>query len=70
LKVGDEFFKIYVDAALDTAGGPTAGSNLDTESSLFIGKSHQEGAAERRLFKGLMDEVSIYSRALSEDEVN
>ena len=42
---------------------------MNTTSPLHIGKSHQDGNAARRFFKGLIDEVSIYNRALSEDEI-
>jgi hypothetical protein len=65
----DKFFRVYVDEILDTEGGPSDGANLDTESPLFIGKSHQNGTDPRRFFKGLIDEVCIYDRALSEDEI-
>jgi len=64
-----EATKIYLNGILDAQGIASKGTDLNTESSLFIGKSHQKGAAERRLFKGLIDEVSIYNRALTEAEV-
>jgi hypothetical protein len=65
----DEFFSIYVDGVVDVDGGISNDANVDTDSSFFIGKSHQEGSDERRFFNGFIDEVCIYNRVLSEQEI-
>jgi hypothetical protein len=61
--------KIYVDGILDTAGMAAEGTDVNTTSPLHIGKSHQDGNDARRFFKGLMDEVCIYNRALDDAEM-
>ena len=65
------FTNIYVDAELYAEGGPSNGANLDTEASFFIGKSHNDSTdlSPRRFFKGVIDEVCVYNRALSAEEV-
>jgi hypothetical protein len=61
--------KIYVDGVMDAEGMAAEGTDVNTESPMHIGKSHQNGNAARRFFKGLIDEVTIYNRALSDDEM-
>lgn len=65
----DESSQIYVDGALDAEGYVPDG-DISTESSLFIGKSHQKGDTPRRFFSGIIDEVCIYNKVLSEAEIN
>ena len=61
--------KIYVDGVLDTEGMASEGTDVNTTSPLHIGKSHQDGNAARRFLKGLIDEVCIYNKALSDAEM-
>lgn len=60
---------IYVDGIMDAEGMAAEGTDVNTESPLHIGKSHQDGNDARRFFKGIIDEVSIYNRALDADEI-
>ena len=60
---------IYIDGKLDAEGGETEGTDITTESRMYIGASVRIGEATRRYFEGLIDEVGIYDRALTEDEV-
>ena len=60
---------IYIDGKLDAEGGPSEGTDITTESPLFIGASVRIGKTTRRYFEGLIDEVGIYNRALTEDEI-
>jgi len=65
----DAATRLYIDGQLDGQGGPTNKIQFDSDSSLFIGKSHQKGAGARRYFKGLIDDVRIYDRALADNEI-
>ena len=42
---------------------------LTTESPLFIGASVRIGKNTRRYFEGLIDEVGIYNKVLTENEI-
>ena len=61
--------RIYIDGELDAESGETEGTDITTESRMYIGASVRIGEATRRYFEGLIDEVGIYDRALTEDEV-
>lgn len=61
--------RIYIDGKLDAEGGETKGTDITTESRMYIGASVRIGEATRRYFEGVIDEVGIYDRALTEDEV-
>jgi hypothetical protein len=61
--------RIYIDGKFDAEGGETEGTDITTESRMYIGASVRIGEATRRYFEGLIDEVGIYDRALTEDEV-
>ena len=61
--------RIYIDGKLDAEGGETEGTDITTESPLFIGASVRIGKTTRRYFEGLIDEVGIYNRALTDDEI-
>ncbi|MCE2403380.1 LamG domain-containing protein [Candidatus Poribacteria bacterium] len=61
--------RIYIDGKLDAEGGPSEGTDITTESPLFIGASVRIGKATRRYFEGLIDEVGIYNRALTDNEI-
>jgi len=60
---------IYIDGVLDAEGIGSDATDVNTESPLYIGKSHQDGSDPRRFLEGLIDEVSIYNRALSINEI-
>ena len=61
--------RIYIDGKFDAEGGETEGTDITTESRMYIGASVRIGEATRRYFEGLIDEVGIYDRALTADEV-
>lgn len=61
--------RIYIDGKFDAEGGETEGTDITTESRMYIGASVRIGEATRRYFEGLIDEVGIYDRALTEDEI-
>ena len=61
--------RIYIDGKLDAEVGKSEGTDITTESPLFIGASVRIGEATRRYFEGLIDEVGIYDRALTDDEI-
>ncbi len=65
----DEATRLYVDGILDTEGEPSIGANVNTTSPMYIGASVREGPQTRRFFKGLMDDVAIYNRALTVEEI-
>jgi hypothetical protein len=59
--------KFYVNGEFvgETASVP----NLNTSQELLIGAGANERAAHDYLFKGMIDEVRVYDRALNEDEI-
>ena len=61
--------RIYIDGKLDAEGGETKGTDITTESRMYIGASVRIGEITRRYFEGLIDEVGIYDRELTADEV-
>lgn len=61
--------RIYIDGELDSEGGETKGTDITTESPLFIGASVRIGKTTRRYFEGVIDEVGIYNRVLTENEI-
>ena len=61
--------RIYIDGKLDAEGGLSEGTDITTESPLFIGASVRIGKTTRRYFEGLIDEVGIYNRALTDNEI-
>lgn len=65
----DKATQIYIDGALDAEGIASEGTDVTTQSPLFIGKSHQEGSDNRRFMRGIIDEVCIYSKVLREEEI-
>ena len=60
---------IYIDGELDAEGGASEGTDVTTESPLFIGASVRIGKTTRRYFEGLIDEVGIYNRVLTDNEI-
>lgn len=61
--------RIYIDGKLDAEGGPSEGTDVTTESPLFIGASVRIGKNTRRYFEGLIDEIGIYNRVLTDNEI-
>ena len=61
--------RIYIDGKLDAEGGLSEGTDITTESPLFIGASVRIGKNTRRYFEGLIDEVGIYNRVLTDDDI-
>ena len=61
--------RIYIDGKMDSEGGPTKGTDITTESPLFIGASVRIGKTTRRYFEGLIDEVGIYNRVLTDNDI-
>ena len=59
--------KFYVNSEFvgETASVP----NLNTSQELLIGAGANERSAHAYLFKGMIDEVRVYDRALNEDEI-
>ncbi len=64
-----DWTRIYIDGELDAEGGASEGTDVTTESPLFIGASVRIGKNTRRYFEGLIDEVGIYNRVLTENEI-
>lgn len=59
--------KLYVDGVLD--GEAAAELNLNTAQVLLIGAGANETASHNYLFVGKLDDVRIYNRALTENEI-
>jgi len=62
--------KLYVDGVLDVEIADTAGIALNTYNVWIGGNEEDTGWKPYRLFDGMIDEVRIYDRALSEGEVS
>jgi hypothetical protein len=60
---------IYIDGVLDGTNADTGGIDVDTWNVWIGGNEEDQGWRPYRLFDGQIDEVRIYSRALSADEV-
>jgi len=61
--------KLYVDGVLDVEIADTAGIALNTFDVTIGANMEDTGWKPYRLFDGMIDEVRIYNRALSADEV-
>ena len=61
--------RLYIDGKFDSEGDESDEVDINTESRMYIGASVRVGEVTRRYFEGLIDEVGIYDRALTEDEV-
>lgn len=60
--------KFYVNGEL--AGETASKPNFNTRQELLIGAGANERANHEYLFKGIIDEVRLYDRALDEDEIS
>lgn len=65
MKDGNES-KMYIDGAM-VASTPVTPMNIDNEDPFNIGTSAQ--VAAHVMFKGVVDEVAFYTRALTEEEI-
>ncbi|MEI7662066.1 MAG: LamG domain-containing protein [Bacteroidota bacterium] len=66
---GNTDAKIYVDNILETdLNNGILGMTVDNVSSLFIGTTNW-GASSDRFFKGLIDDIRIFNRTLTESEI-
>lgn len=60
--------KVYINGGLDSTFNTTGLGELSNADSLLIGKAIGSGGS-RIFYEGKMDEVEIFKRALSEDEI-
>lgn len=60
--------RLYINGVLDVSGTTTLGQLQVTASPLIIGSSLRNGTTQN-FFQGLVDEVEIFNRALSADEI-
>jgi hypothetical protein len=61
--------KIYINGALDSSNPWTGGINTDNGRPLTIGKNNFFPWSEEFWFEGKIDDVRIYNRALSQQEI-
>ncbi len=66
----DGWMKLYVNGELSSEGYlPTLRLNVNTRQELLIGAGANEAATHNYYFKGMIDEVRVYNRALSAAEI-
>ena len=65
----DKAIALYIDGKSDGTGPASDTTDPESDSSLFLGKSHQKGAGPRRFMRGLVDEVRLYRHALTAEDV-
>ena len=61
--------RLYIDGKFDSEGVKSDEVDITTESVMYIGASVRIGKDTRRYFEGLIDELGIYDRALTDDEI-
>ena len=61
--------RLYINGKFDAEGQESDDIDITTESRMYIGASVRIGETTRRYFEGLIDEVGIYDRALTDDEI-
>ena len=61
--------RLYINGKFDAEGQESDDIDITTESVMYIGASVRIGETTRRYFEGLIDEVGIYDRALTDDEI-
>ncbi len=66
LRSGDNL-TVYVNGVYDGSISGVESYNLNNNQNIFIGKQGDDNS--NRFFDGLIDDVRIYNRALSEDEI-
>jgi hypothetical protein len=66
----DKFFAVYVNGTEDNSKSSTLSSLYHDDSKYWIGARYDNSQFRSdRYFKGIIDEVRIYDRALSEEEI-
>lgn len=65
-----DWTRIYIDGKFDSEAGASEGTDVTTDSNMYIGASVRIGDATRRYFVGLIDEVGIYNRVLTENQIS
>jgi hypothetical protein len=60
---------IYIDGVLDVAGGTAGVTDIHNDADFVLGRSACGPADGTDFFTGLLDEISLYERALSATEV-
>ncbi len=65
-EVGEETIRFYVDGVLDSVHPNMPTPNPTTSMNLFIGR---DSRGEYNIFHGAIDDISIYNRALSEEQI-
>jgi hypothetical protein len=60
--------RLYLNGVLDSSATTTLGPLQITNTPLIIGSSQRNGV-EQNFFQGLVDEIEIFNRALSADEI-
>ena len=61
--------KFYINGVLDKSISATSNTLSSTNWPLFIGKSTNQSSCNCQLFNGIIDDIRLYSRALSSDEI-
>ena len=63
--------KIYLNGSLDliSSSGLSNAGSIDNNYEVVIGNWAESGVMQNQWFRGTIDEVRIYNRALSEKEV-
>ena len=61
--------RLYIDGKFDSEGDQSDEVDITTASVMYIGASVRIGETTRRYFEGLIDELGIYDRALTDDEI-
>ena len=68
-ELASQTLKTYVDGDLDQTSGEILSPNQDIDALIYIGKDNPDVSSNVYYFKGAMDDVRIYTRALSAGEV-
>ncbi len=68
-RVGDSL-QLYIDGVLDNSGTGAAGMNLTNNGQFSIGGLGCAGVDGTETFTGVIDEVSLYNRALTTTEIS
>ena len=68
LVYNDTDLRVYIDGELNRTSAYTSGMTSGTTAAFAIGASFNDGAQNRQ-FDGLIDEVAIFDRALSAEEI-
>ena len=61
--------RLYIDGKFDAEGEKSKDVDVNTESVMFIEASVGVGKTTRRYLEGVIDELGIYDRVLTEEEI-